>query len=829
MAPNFNLSYTGDGNLGDFLDREVYPALFVRLDAAFPDYGFQRRGNHWEATAEATRSLPGEPRPDRVCCYENRPWGLVIQGGDFVRFLDLVNGGAKPSGSDFPDAVRKLAGLAGVSFPERQVSPEEAERHAVRHARRSALERVSVLCRETLASDAGKEARAYLEGRGLDAAAQEALGLGLYPTPRDLEEGLSAAGHDVDAASQARLLFGRMAGFVVFPWADASGQPMTLYGRWPGTPSKGTPKTLALPGEGTKASPLYFDRARRAGLKDLVLVEGLIDAALLQARGEAGVVACMAAQLSGFQVETLARHGVRSVTICLDPDGAGGAGTLACIRSLYGKGINTHVAPILPDGKDPDEYVLAHGLEAWREHIERAEHAFRYKARALVAEHMGKEWTDRALAACLDEAIVFDAAVTDPECRTDLSTFFWPEIFHATGADFDAVNARQVAAREKAEAVRERRAYGDLVRGVEGKLKGGDLEGAKGLLREETDRLRVQERHWKAEPVRNVADELEEHEARLAQWRGREFIGLPQRTIPKLDEMTLGLRGLMLLAAAPNVGKTTLAIQLGLDAVVHDEEAAFLFVSLEMSRWEILSRFKSRLSGLDWKTLVFGSGGPVHEGQGRDVFYSKAEFMALREAESRLATLGGRVRILDDKNFPAPSLEKVIDQVADLKASSGASRVFVLVDYLQVWPVPEAVMRSIRTDLDGDKWRIGQMKELRDAVGLDPVLVISEARKPSKDAQEWAGDMAAVMGAARGTYTPDMVFLLQPLSDKELGAKEGVEDNGAKEKGRERRERDATAGFADQRLSIAKGRDGVQRGNVDLRFHFRQSRFEETD
>jgi hypothetical protein len=83
--------------------------------------------------------------------------------------------------------------------------------------------------------------------------------------------------------------------------------------------------------------------------------------------------------------------------------------------------------------------------------------------------------------------------------------------------------------------------------------------------------------------------------------------------------------------------------------------------------------------------------------------------------------------------------------------------------------------------------------------------------------------MAAVMGAARGTYTPDMVLLLNPLSDKELG---GPDDKNG-DSGKKVREREAEQGFARQRLSIVKGRDGVQRGRVDVRFYFRQSRFEE--
>ena len=234
---------------------------------------------------------------------------------------------------------------------------------------------------------------------------------------------------------------------------------------------------------------------------------------------------------------------------------------------------------------------------------------FRYKARSIVKAHMGEGWTD-ALPCRLHGRgnRLRRRRRRIPARLTDLASFFWPEIQEATGTDFDAINARREAAREKAEKERERRAYDKLVRDAGDRLREGNLDAVKALLREETDRLRTQERHWHAEPVRNVADELGDHEARLAQWRGREFIGLPQKTLPKLDTLTLGLRGLMLLAAAPNVGKTALAIQLGLDAVVHNKDAAFLFVSLEMSRWDMLTRLRSRLAGLDWHALVFGSG-----------------------------------------------------------------------------------------------------------------------------------------------------------------------------------------------------------------------------
>src|SRR5262249_39057283 len=155
----------------------------------------------------------------------------------------------------------------------------------------------------------------------------------------------------------AAVLWRRLEGYVVVPWADEHGRPLTLYGRWPekttplmrgreawatkrqelldaGGEEPRLPKTVALPGKDTKASPLCFDRARRAGHEELVLLEGVFDALLLQARGETRAVASVAAQVSGKQLRTLQRCKVRRVYVCGDPDGGGDRGTLANVEAL---------------------------------------------------------------------------------------------------------------------------------------------------------------------------------------------------------------------------------------------------------------------------------------------------------------------------------------------------------------------------------------------------------------------------------------------------------------------------------------------------------------
>jgi len=58
-----------------------------------------------------------------------------------------------------------------------------------------------------------------------------------------------------------------------------------------------------------------------------------------------------------------------------------------------------------------------------------------------------------------------------------------------------------------------------------------------------------------AKILRNLLEEWPDFQKRLEAYRGREFLGL-RTGLTQLDDRTLGLRGLILLGAMPNVGKT---------------------------------------------------------------------------------------------------------------------------------------------------------------------------------------------------------------------------------------------------------------------------------
>jgi hypothetical protein len=98
-------------------------------------------------------------------------------GGDAIRFL------TEHLGLSFVEAVRDLAGRAGMTVPEEQVSPEERERSDTLRQRRlslhEVLDRAAAFYRQQL--KASPAAIAYLKQRGLSGTIAARFGLGYAP------------------------------------------------------------------------------------------------------------------------------------------------------------------------------------------------------------------------------------------------------------------------------------------------------------------------------------------------------------------------------------------------------------------------------------------------------------------------------------------------------------------------------------------------------------------------------------------------------------------------------------------------------------------------
>lgn len=457
----------------------------------------------------------------------------------------------------------------------------------------------------------------------------------------------------------------------------------------------------------------------------------------------------------------------------------------------------------------------------------------------ILTKHRGAGWTPKGQAAALRESVEY--AIDLPEdFRPYLHALFWDVLGREIPISNETMQEHVLATRKKKDdaihQMETRRHIEEIRNQVEEYLKDGKIPEARSHLLDEVAILRTNALRASRPAPKMVVDELGDLEEYLKKLRGRERLGLTQSTLPELDEALLGLRGLMLLAGPPGTGKTSLAVQLGLGALEADSEAAVILVSLEQGRFEHMTRNLAYFSHLPWKTVTMGSPVNPSKGWSEGVFFEPGDLKKLKDGERKLHIVGSRFQILDGLNYPEPTADSLLQEVAKIKEKTGASKVLVIVDYLQLWPVPPAVSKNIHTDLDRDKWQVGQLKSLKDNLGTeDAIVAISEATKA-----DWKTGltMGSIMGSARGAYSPDVVMVLQPFALEELAGdfqptdeKKQKDEDKARKK-REEGERIQKALQADGRslihLEIVKGRDGVHRCGIDLAFFFRELRFEET-
>lgn len=309
--------------------------------------------------------------------------------------------------------------------------------------------------------------------------------------------------------------------------------------------------------------------------------------------------------------------------------------------------------------------------------------------------------------------------------------------------------------------------------------------------------------------------------------RGKKYIGLCQKTLPEFDDKLSGLRKLMLIAAQPNVGKTALTIQLSLDVLRNNPDACLVYFSLEMSSRDILTRMVCNLAQMDWKTLVFGS--VLHDrAQDPDAYFSQDELIRTRKAEELLLSFGHRIQIFDMKELANLDSRVAISLINKVKEQTGCPRIIVVIDYLQVWPINANV--RFTSEVEVDNWRIGEVKKIRDAINDDPLLVIAEARKPSGNEEAWVDTIAAVKGSSRGTYTPDIVMLFSPFSDKMFQKflephLQKIPGNSPEDKIDTFRTFLAEQGKALCKINVDKVRDGMSRFVSILEFSFTKNTF----
>ena len=302
--------------------------------------------------------------------------------GDIISFLQ------ESEKLSFVEAVERLAAEAGVALPA--IDPRAAEQEKVRQGLSDWLELAAQWFEAELRRPAGREARAYLERRGLPEKDWARFRLGFSPPGRTaLKDYLVAKGARPGELVETGLLiapeeggapYDRFRDRIIFPIGDARGRIVSFGGR--AMDPQARAKYLNGPETSVfhKGHQLYgLAEARKliaAAPADehppLVVVEGYMDVIACQRAG-VPAVAAMGTALGEDQMEMLWRHH-REPTICLDSDRAGRqAASRLLDRALpLLKPGRSFRFVLIESGKDPDEVLREQGAAALKAQLAQA-------------------------------------------------------------------------------------------------------------------------------------------------------------------------------------------------------------------------------------------------------------------------------------------------------------------------------------------------------------------------------------------------------------------------------------------------------------------------
>jgi DNA primase len=291
-------------------------------------------------------------------------------GGDAFKWL------METEGLSFPESVQKLAGEAGVELPAWSADDEAKEQK--RKSLYEIVELAAAFYESQLRENAGREARDYLKGRGLDGAVARQFRLGYAPasgqalieflkTKNVTQDDMIAAGlarPSEDNRPMRDFFYDRL----MFPIADARGRIIAFGGR--GLTPDAKPKYINS-SENTlfsKGFNLYnFHLARAAAIKagTIILAEGYMDVIALVRAGFGHAVAPLGTALTDDQLQLLWRTTPEPI-LAFDGDAAGlkAAHRAAHLALAHLKaGFSLRFA-FLPAGEDPDTMIAKSGAMA---------------------------------------------------------------------------------------------------------------------------------------------------------------------------------------------------------------------------------------------------------------------------------------------------------------------------------------------------------------------------------------------------------------------------------------------------------------------------------
>lgn len=307
-------------------------------------------------------------------------------GGDVFTFTGLIEN------LDYIESVKLLAERSGVALPQDGYDDSMQKlKNTIYDINRDTAR----FFHSYLMSPDGKWALDYLYGRGLTLKTIKHFGLGAAPDSWDaLIKHLKSKGYresDMIAAnvvgkSQRGSLYDRFRKRVMFPIINIRGNIIAFSGRaMPGEDKQGGKyvNTADTPVYKKSANLFGMNFAKNACAERVILVEGNMDVISLHQAGFTNTVAPLGTAFTTEQANLLARY-TKEIVLMLDADAAGQKAIKRATELLQNTGLSVRVV-VIPDGKDPDEYIKKNGTDRFSALLSGAVSDMEYKLLTAAA------------------------------------------------------------------------------------------------------------------------------------------------------------------------------------------------------------------------------------------------------------------------------------------------------------------------------------------------------------------------------------------------------------------------------------------------------------
>ena len=663
-------------NISDWIKYELYPSLYGSIDRALPEFDFMLKRGNWVSRNKLKVTGEQGDSIGKVCIWERTPGYIKDWTREGLSIIDYV---IQRDRVEFIQAVETLARVAGLQIPKSSdFNPEAYGRFRDGEAILEACNDYFIWCLEN--AKGAEDVRAYLSSRGYSEEDVKAMELGYIPSQSKLYTYLldPKKGYSQGLVEEAvRLKEDTRIGSthrLTIPYRSGG------YIRGFKFRTIGTDEPKYINSQGLDRAGGFFNLTGIKGDKDLLIVEGELDALRASVKGLDNVVAIGGSSISPEQIRDAKRRGARKFTLCLDNEPGAEKKTLQAIDKILPEDSRIYIAtlPELGEGKtDPDKLIKEAGVEALAKARDEALPWYEYKLQAILSKYAQigaeRDLTPKELDNLQDEVVETSQEITDPMSRDRYKRLFTDlDDIKELGITLESLTItteRLSSTREKEKQTKQLR---ELLSEASRLQDRGDTEEALDLLDKRGRDIKTVTGKGLLPPhltFTNIMDRIAEapDPLRTGYPSLDSFIGFPPGSIS-------------LVAGRTGHGKTTLLYNFLLEMSRVKPDKSFYFFTYEEPVANIYVKLLNRLTATDLSKYYEN----IYKHTNYEFIkaYIKAgrtDIRELEEGKRQLRSLvdTGRIKIVD-RNYSVEELYRLILYLRE-RETIGA----VIIDYIQ--------------------------------------------------------------------------------------------------------------------------------------------------